>query len=288
MQLIDGQEIAKKIKLLIKSKIENFNIKPCLAVIIVGSNQASKIYIKNKEKACKECGFDFLKYELKDNTTESDLLKLINELNNNDKITGILVQLPLPIHINEEKIILSINPEKDVDCFHPFNFGKLFSSKNNNNKNVLPCTANGCLKLIKSVCSNLEKKNAVIIGRSNIVGKPMAQLLLNENCTVTIAHSKTNNLTEITNKADIIVIAIGKAKFLTDEMIKKNAIVIDVGINRLDNNKICGDVDFENVKYKCSYITPVPKGVGPMTIACLMENTYNFYIKNNKITDKNE
>lgn len=280
MQIINGQETAKKIKSSIAEDIKNFQTKPCLAVIIVGENPASKIYVRNKEKACAECGFDSLKYELPENTNEGELLDLIEKLNNDEKITGILVQLPLPKHINEDKIILAISPDKDVDCFHPVNVGKLFSSKNNENLNVLPCTANGCLKLIKSVCNDLNGKRAVVIGRSNIVGKPVAQLLLNENCTTTIVHSKTVNLEEITKQADILVVAIGKAKFLKKNMVKDGVIVIDVGINRLEDGSICGDVDFEDVKEKCLFISPVPKGVGPMTVACLMENTYNFFLKN--------
>ncbi len=286
MQIINGQEIAKNIKSSIAEAIKDSKTKPCLAVIIVGENPASKIYVKNKEKACVDCGFKSLKYELPESTNENELLDLIEKLNNDKEITGILVQLPLPKHIDENKIILAIDPNKDVDCFHPINAGKLFSSKNNENLSILPCTANGCLKLIKSVCNDLEGKRAVVIGRSNIVGKPVAQLLLNENCTVTIVHSKTVNLEEITKQADIIVVAIGKAKFLKKNMIKNDVIVIDVGINRLGDGSICGDADFENIKDKCSFISPVPKGVGPMTVACLMENTYNFFLKN--INNKKE
>ncbi len=280
MQIINGQEIAKNIKSSIAEAIKDFKIKPCLAVIIVGENSASKIYVRNKEKACTDCGFESLKYELQENTNEDELLNLIKKLNKDEKITGILVQLPLPKHINENKVILAIDPKKDVDCFHPLNVGMLFSSKNNENLNVLPCTANGCLKLIKSVCNDLNGKKVVVIGRSNIVGKPVAQLLLNENCTVTIVHSRTINLEEITKQADIIVVAIGKAKFLKKNMVKDGVIVIDVGINRLEDGSICGDADFDDVKEKCLFISPVPKGVGPMTVACLMENTYNFFLKN--------
>ncbi len=286
MQIINGQEIAKNVKFSIAEAIKDFAIKPCLAVIMVGENPASKIYVKNKERACIDCGFESLKYELPESTNENELLDLIKKLNNDKEITGILVQLPLPKYIDENKIILAIDSNKDVDCFHPINVGKLFSSKNNKNLSILPCTANGCLKLIKSVCNDLEGKRAVVIGRSNIVGKPVAQLLLNENCTVTIVHSKTLNLEEITKQADIIVVAIGKAKFLKRNMIKNDVIVIDVGINRLGDGSICGDADFENIKDKCSFISPVPKGVGPMTVACLMENTYNFFLKN--INNKKE
>lgn len=284
MQIINGFEISENIKLSIANMVSKFEKKPCLVVVIVGANKASKIYVKNKEKACEECGFKSIKYELDENTTELELIELLNKLNKDDNINAILVQLPLPKHINENRISESINPDKDVDCFNPINVGKFFNNKNTDyNDMILPCTANGCLKLIKSINNyqNIEGKRAVIIGRSNIVGKPIAQLLLNENCTVTIAHSKTKNLAEITIQADIIVIAIGKPKFLKKDMIKKDALIIDVGINRLNNSTICGDVDFEDVKDKCLFITPVPKGVGPMTIACLMENTYNLFLKQN-------
>lgn len=285
MQLINGLEIAKNIKLSIAHKVIKFEKKPCLVVIIVGANKASKIYVKNKEKACEECGFKSIKYELDENIKESELIELLDKLNRDDNISAILVQVPLPKHIDENKIFEAVCPEKDVDCFHPVNVGKLFSSKSNDDRNIiLPCTASGCLRLIKSVDNyqNLEGKNVVVIGRSNIVGKPLAQLLLNENCTVTIAHSRTKNLKEIASKADIIVIAIGKPKFLKKDMIKENVLIIDVGINRLDDGTVCGDVDFEDVKDKCLFITPVPKGVGPMTIACLMENTYNLFLRNNR------
>lgn len=284
MQIINGFEISENIKLSIANMVSKFEKKPCLVVVIVGANKASKIYVKNKEKACEECGFKSIKYELDGNTTELELIELLDKLNKNDNINAILVQLPLPKHINENRISESIHPDKDVDCFNPINVGKFFNNKNTDyNDMILPCTANGCLKLIKSINNyqNIEGKRAVIIGRSNIVGKPIAQLLLNENCTVTIAHSKTKNLAEITIQADIIVIAIGKPKFLKKDMIKKDALIIDVGINRLNNSTICGDVDFEDVKDKCLFITPVPKGVGPMTIACLIENTYNLFLKQN-------
>jgi methylenetetrahydrofolate dehydrogenase (NADP+)/methenyltetrahydrofolate cyclohydrolase len=282
MNIINGFEIAKGIRLSIKEKVDGLDVKPSLAVIMVGENPASKVYVKNKEKACVECGIISLKYELDENITEEYLISLIEKLNDDESVDGILVQLPLPKHINETNVILSVAPEKDVDCFTPFNVGMLYSSKNNSDLGVLPCTPSGCLKLIKTVCGDLAGKRAVVLGRSNTVGKPMAQLLLNENCTVSITHSKTENLEEITKTADIIVAAIGKAKFLKKEMVKNNVIIIDVGINRMNDGTICGDVDFENVAEKCSYITPVPKGVGPMTIACLMENTYNFFIRRNE------
>lgn len=276
MSLINGQEIAREIKRSIAEEVSKLGFKPCLAVLIVGDNRASKIYVKNKEKACEECGFRSLKYELEENSSEEELLKLLDSLNKNRDIDGILVQLPLPKHINENHILDSIDPDKDVDCFNPINVGRLYSSKTNDYKDmVLPCTAAGCLKLIKSNegYENIAGKNAVVLGRSNIVGKPVAQLLLNENCTVTITHSKTQNLEQITRQADILVVAIGKPKFLKENMVKEGAMVIDVGINRLDDGSICGDTDFDNIKDRCSFITPVPRGVGPMTIACLMENT---------------
>ncbi len=288
MKIINGKELAKTIKTSIKDKISQITGRePCLAVVIVGNNPASKIYVKNKEKACVDCGFKSLKYELEESVSEDNLLTLIDKLNNDVNVDGILIQLPLPNHINEEKVLLAIDPNKDVDCFHPFNVGKLYTSKKNSDNCVLPCTANGCLKLIKTVCEDLSGKNAVVIGRSNIVGKPVAQLLLNENCTTTITHSRTKNIENITKNTDILVVAIGKAKFLKSSMIKDDAIVIDVGINRLEDGTVCGDVDFEEIQKQDRNIsiTPVPGGVGPMTIACLMENTFNFYmnsIKNKK------
>lgn len=280
-KIIDGTKIAENIKEEIKQKILKLsnNQKPCLAVIIVGENSASKIYVKNKEKACKKCGIESIKYELSENTTEKELIELIKKLNEDAKINGILVQLPLPKHINEKNILLSINPDKDVDCFHPVNIGNMFIGNFNIDKSLLPCTPKGCLKLIKSVLGNdLSGKKACVIGRSNIVGKPISQLLLNENCTVKIVHSKTKNLKEECLWADILIVAIGKEKFITEDMIKDGAIIIDVGINRNENG-LCGDVDFENAIKKVSYITPVPGGVGPMTVACLMENVYNAFLK---------
>lgn len=280
-QIINGQEISLKIKEEIKIKINELNINPCLAVVLVGNEPASQIYVRNKEKACEKCGIKSLKYGLDENTTEKELIDLIKKLNENKAVNAILVQFPLPKHINEKNIINTISPEKDVDCFHPLNVGKLLIEKNFENL-LVPCTAEGCLILIESVCKNLSGKKAVVVGRSNLVGKPVAQLLLNKDCTVSILHSKTKNLEEETKTADILVVAIGKDRFIKKEMIKDDCIVIDVGINR-NENKIFGDVDFENVKEKCSFITPVPKGVGPMTIACLMRNTLKCYFKQNKI-----
>lgn len=271
-QIIDGKKISQEIKNKIKEEIQEKNLKICLAVILVGENKASKIYVKNKNKACEECGIESKIILLDENITEEELIKNIEALNNDKNITGILVQLPLPKQINEENIVNIIDPKKDVDCFHPYNVGKFYNAKNYNNL-LLPCTPKGCLTLIKSTNIVLAGKKAVIIGRSNIVGKPIAQMLLNENCTVTILHSKSQNFEKEIKTADLLIVAIGKAKFIKKEYLKENVIIIDVGINRLEDGTVCGDVDFEDVKEKCSFITPVPKGVGPMTIASLLENT---------------
>ena len=276
-KIIKGSEIAKQIKLDIKHEVEKLEIKPCLAVVIVGDNEASKIYVKNKEKACQSCGIESIAVRLNTDITEEELENEIQKLNNDKNVHGILVQLPLPKHLDENKIINLINPDKDVDCFHPINIGKMFAGFEKNM--VLPCTPKGCMILIKTVCKDLTGKKAVVIGRSNIVGKPVAQLLLRENCTVTMVHSKTKNIEEETKTADIVVVAVGKSKFLKANMIKDNAVIIDVGINRLDDGAICGDVDFDDVINKCGYITPVPKGVGPMTIACLLQNLMVLYYK---------
>ena len=276
-KIIKGSEIAKQIKLDIKNEVERLEVKPCLAVVIVGDNEASKIYVKNKEKACQSCGIESITVRLNTDTTEEELENEIQKLNNDKNVHGILVQLPLPKHLDENKIINLINPNKDVDCFHPINIGKMFAGLEKNI--VLPCTPKGCMILIKTVCKDLTGKKAVVIGRSNIVGKPVAQLLLQENCTVTMVHSKTKNIEEETKTADIVVVAVGKSKFLKANIIKKDAVIIDVGINRLDDGAICGDVDFNDVINKCGYITPVPKGVGPMTIACLLQNLMVLYYK---------
>ena len=236
--------------------------------MLVGENSASKVYVNNKKKACEVCGISSLSYELPESTTEAELLELIQKLNEDKKINGILVQLPLPKHIDESKVILAISPEKDVDCFHPQNVGALHTG----GKGFLPCTPAGILELIKRSGYDITGKECVVIGRSNIVGKPVAMLLLKENGTVTICHSKTKNLPEICKRADIIVVATGKRNTLTKDMVKEGAIVIDVGMNRNEEGKLCGDVDFENVKEKVEAITPVPGGVGPMTIAMLMKN----------------
>jgi methylenetetrahydrofolate dehydrogenase (NADP+)/methenyltetrahydrofolate cyclohydrolase len=272
-KIINGKEIAEEIKNEIKNEITKLKTKPCLAVIVVGKNPSSQIYVKNKKLACEKVGIKSISHELKENTSEKELLKLINNLNSDKNIHGILVQLPLPIHIDENKIINAINPEKDVDGFHPLNIGKMMLGT----KTLLPCTPAGIIEILKRSNVEIEGKHAVVLGRSNIVGKPLAQLLLNENATISICHSKTKSLAEISKQADILIVAIGKANFITKEMIKKDAIIIDVGINRMENNKICGDVDFEDVKNKASLITPVPGGVGPITIAMLLQNTLKAY-----------
>ena len=272
MQLIDGKAISAKVKEEVKNEAAQLTEKgvvPCLAVILVGDDKASQTYVNSKEKACKACGIRSLKYTLEANTSESALIDLIQSLNENDEVDGILVQLPLPKHIDENKILEKISCEKDVDGFHAVNVGRLVSGLDG----FVPCTPCGIMRLFKEYDIEVSGKNAVVIGRSNIVGKPIANLLLNANATVTVTHSKTQNLAKITKDADIIVVAIGKPNFLKADMVKNGAVVIDVGINRLENNKLVGDVDFENVANKCSFITPVPGGVGPMTIAMLLKNT---------------
>ena len=271
-KLINGKEISQKIRLEIKEKVEelkNKGIVPGLAVVLVGEDPASKVYVANKEKACIEVGMFSKKYDLSENTSQEELVELINELNKNDKIHGILVQLPLPKHIDEKEVIMKISPEKDVDGFHPCNIGKLLVGEDT----IESCTPKGCMKLIEETGIKIAGKKAVVIGRSNIVGKPVAIMLLAQNATVTICHSKTNNLAQEVKEADIVIAAIGKANFITADMIKPGAIVIDVGMNRLENGKLTGDVDFEKVKEIAGFITPVPRGVGPMTIAMLLENT---------------
>ena len=249
-----------------------------LAVIIVGEDPASKVYVSNKKKACENLGIISEEYALPENTTNEELLALIEELNNKPSINGILCQLPLPRHLDEKLIINSIDPEKDVDAFHPFNVGKIMIG----DFYFLPCTPAGVMEMLKYENIEVEGKTCVVIGRSNIVGKPMNMLLLHQNGTVTVCHSKTKNLKEICRNADILVAAVGRPKFVTEDMVKKGAVVIDVGINRVDG-KLCGDVDFDNVKNKVSAITPVPGGVGPMTIAMLMQNTLTAAKKQNNL-----
>ncbi len=268
---MDGKAISKIIKDEVKlevAKLKQKNIEVTLAVVLVGNNPASSIYVKNKKTACEYTGIRSISFELPEETTQDKLLKIIDELNKSKEVNGILVQLPLPKHIDEQTIIASILPEKDVDGFHPINIGYMNIGKDT----FLPCTPAGIIELLKRYDIKIEGKNCVVIGRSNIVGKPVAQLLLNENATVTICHSKTVDLKSICKQADIIIVAIGKANFLTKDMIKKDVVIVDVGINKLDTGKLCGDVDFEGCKEIAKAITPVPGGVGPMTIAMLMKN----------------
>ena len=248
---------------------QEYGVTPGLAVVIVGDDPASRVYVNNKKKACELVGFRSEEYALPEKTTQEELLNLVNELNEKKDINGILVQLPLPKHLDDKAVIEAINPIKDVDAFHAVNVGKIMLGE----YDFLPCTPAGVMEMLHSYDISVSGKNCVVIGRSNIVGKPMAMLLLHENATVTICHSKTVNLSEICSQADILVAAVGRPKFVTADMVKEGAVVIDVGMDRDENGKLCGDVDFENVKDKCSYITPVPGGVGPMTIATLMKNT---------------
>ena len=282
--IISGKEIAQKLRDEIKKEILELKKKygkvPGLAVIQVGDVAASSVYVKAKTKSAKEVGIEVIDHHLDKRISENELLEIINKLNNQNNVSGILVQLPLPKNINEQKILDSINPNKDADGFHPLNVGKLSISSNINDELLIPCTPLGCLIMLKSLKIDLRGKHAVVIGRSNIVGKPMAQLLIKESCTVTIAHSRTKNIEDECRRADIIIAAVGKPKIVKKNWVKKNVIVIDVGINRLENNtngkietKLVGDVDFEDVKEKCLAISPVPGGVGPMTIACLLKNT---------------
>ena len=272
MNIIDGKAVSKKVKEDVKAECEQLKAKgitPGLAVIIVGDDPASQVYVHNKEVACEACGFYSVKYALPAETTQDELNELVDKLNKDDKINGILCQLPLPSHLDDKEVINRIDPLKDVDAFHPVNVGAIMIG----DYNYLPCTPAGVMELIHSTGIDVSGKKAVVIGRSNIVGKPMAMLLLHENATVEITHSRTQNLADITKEADILVAAIGKAKFVKADMVKDGAVVIDVGMNRDENGKLCGDVDFEDVKDKCSFVTPVPGGVGPMTIAMLMKNT---------------
>lgn len=274
MQILDGKSLSLKIQEELKEKVSSLKTKPCLAVILVGDDKASKVYVRNKERAAKYIGINTITYKLEKSTTTEDLLVLIDKLNNDSSVNSILVQLPLPKHIDEEKVLLSILPEKDVDAFHPTNVGLLHLGT----PKMVPCTPAGIIRLFDEYKISLDGKNAVVIGRSSLVGKPIAQLLLERNATVTLTHSHTHNLKEIVKKADIVVVAIGKPKFVTKDFIKEGAVVIDVGINRDENNKLVGDVDFETVKDLTSFITPVPGGVGPLTVSMLMEQTYNTYM----------
>lgn len=270
--IIDGKKVSAQVKEQVRIETEELvkkGIKPGLAVIIVGDDPASRVYVNNKKKACEKVGFLSKEFALPATTTQEELLALVNELNEDKEINGILCQLPLPKGLDEKAIIEAISPLKDVDAFHASNVGKIMIG----DYDFLPCTPAGVMEMLHSYNIPVEGKECVVIGRSNIVGKPMAMLLLHENGTVTITHSRTKNLKEVTKRADILVAAIGKPKFVTADMVKEGAVVIDVGMDRDENGKLCGDVDFENVKEKCSAITPVPGGVGPMTIAVLMKNT---------------
>lgn len=277
MKLINGKEISTKTKNMIKAEIEEIRKTgkrvPKLAVILVGDNQASQVYVRNKEKACAYVGMESLRINRDANFSEEDLLKLIDELNHDESVDGILVQLPLPKTIDEEKVLKAIAPEKDVDGFHPANIAKLFL----NEEGFIPCTPYGMMVMLEEIGYDLDGKEVVVVGRSNIVGKPVALLALHHNATVTIAHSHTKNLQEVTSRADVLITAIGKAKFFTADYVKEGAVVLDVGMNRDENGKLCGDVDFDDVKEKVAAITPVPGGVGPMTIAMLMKNTLLSY-----------
>lgn len=281
MIVMDGKAVSAAVKDEIKKEVEELKTKgkvPSLAVVLVGNDPASKVYVGNKKKACEYCGIKSLEYLLEESTSEQELLGLIDVLNKEPTVNGILVQLPLPSHINEQHIINAINPHKDVDAFHPVNVGKIMTG----NPDFLPCTPAGVMEIFKKYNIETAGKDCVIIGRSNIVGKPMSMLMLAADSTVTVCHSKTKDLKQKCKNADIIIAAVGRANFVTADMVKEGAVVIDVGINRTESGKLCGDVDFAEVSKKASYITPVPGGVGPMTIATLMKNTLSAF----KIADK--
>lgn len=279
MELIDGKKVAQKLRVELKEKVKLLDSKPSLAVIRVGDDAASEIYVKLKRKMCEELGINFTEYHLDKTIEQTELIDLIKKLNADESINGILLQSPIPYHLNIIEAFENIAPEKDVDGFNPINVGRLAQSQ----ECFAACTPVGVMKLLEEYNIDVTGKNCVVIGRSNIVGRPMAQLLLNANGTITVCHSKTKNLAEITKTADILVVAIGNPKFITADMVKEGAVVIDVGINRLtETKKLIGDVDFENVKEKCSYITPVPGGVGPMTIITLMGNVIKAYENQHK------
>ncbi len=283
-KVIDGKIIAQNLRADLKKEIsflrDKYNQVPGLAVVQVGNVAASSVYVKAKTKSALEVGIEVIDHHLDEDTSQQQLIDLVERLNNNNNVNGILVQLPLPDHINEQTILDSIHPNKDADGFHPLNVGKLSISATNDENLLIPCTPYGCLLMLKSLNVELKGKHAVVIGRSNIVGKPMAQLLLKESCTVTVAHSKTVDLPLICSKADILVAAVGRPEIVQGSWVKENAIVIDVGINRIQKeidgeikNKLVGDVNYFDAEKKASAITPVPGGVGPMTIACLLRNT---------------
>lgn len=277
--IIDGKKLAQKIRLELKTEAEKFKTRPKLAVILVGNDPASKIYVRNKNKACEEVGINYEEHVLEETTKMEDLLQLIDRLNSDDSINGILLQAPLPKHLEINRAFEEISPIKDVDGFNPINVGKLLIGEDA----FISCTPYGIIKMLEEYNISIQGKNAVVVGRSNIVGKPLAQCLLNKNATVIICHSKTENLSNYTKNADILISAVGKANLITADMVKEGATVIDVGMNRNDNGKLCGDVDFENVKEIASYITPVPGGVGPMTITMLMNNVIKAYKMQNNI-----
>ena len=271
-KILSGKEVSERIKEKLKgevSELKGQGVFPNLAVIIVGDDSASRIYVENKKKACEQLGIRSEEYALPSNTTEAELIEIIEKLNKDETVSGILVQLPVPEHISEKRVIETINPAKDVDAFHPVNVGKIMTG----GYDFVPCTPAGIMELIKESGISPKGKECVVVGRSNIVGKPMAMLLLHENGTVTICHSRTKDLSKKTKNADILVVAVGKPDFITADMVKEGAVVIDVGINRMADKKLVGDVDFEGVKDVASAITPVPGGVGPMTVAMLMKNT---------------
>ncbi len=281
-RIINGKEISAAVKARIKDEVsllKEKGISVGLAVILVGDNSASKVYVANKKKACEELGIVSYEYLLPAETTSKELLSLVDKLNNDNNVNGILCQLPLPSHLDEGEVIRAINPQKDVDAFHPVNVGKIMIG----DYDFLPCTPAGVMEMLHYCDISVSGKECVVIGRSNIVGKPMSMLLLHENATVTVCHSRTKELTMVTRRADVLVSAVGKAGFVTRDMVKPGAVVIDVGMNRNSEGKLCGDVDYDNVAPLCSAITPVPGGVGPMTIAMLMQNTLTAAKKQNKI-----
>lgn len=267
--IIDGKAISAAVKEQVRDEIARDKLTVGLAVVIVGDDPASRVYVNNKKKACEFCGIKSYEYALPAETTQEELLELVDTLNADKNVNGILVQLPLPKHLDEKAVIERISPDKDVDAFHESNVGRIMIG----NYSFLPCTPAGCMELIHSTGVEVAGKECVVIGRSNIVGKPMTMLLLHENGTVTVCHSKTHNLAEVCRRADILIAAVGRPNFVTADMVKPGAVVIDVGINRLDNGKLCGDVKFDEVSEIAGWITPVPGGVGPMTIAMLMRNT---------------
>ena len=281
---MDGRLVSQSVKDRIRDKVAELAAQGrqiTLAVIIVGDDPASRVYVNNKKKACEYVGFRSLEYALPASTTQDELIALIRELNEREDVNGILCQLPLPPHIDDKAVIAAIDVKKDVDAFSAYNVGKILIG----GYDFLPCTPAGVMEILRYYAIPVEGKRCVVIGRSNIVGKPMAALLMHANGTVTVAHSRTRDLAQVTRQADILVAAIGKAKFVTSDMVKDGAVVVDVGMNRGEDGKLCGDVDFDSVKEKCSYITPVPGGVGPMTIAMLMQNTLMAYRVQHPLTD---